>query len=48
MSKAITEIDYQDEELLENADFTYDLTPYHFNMDVSGLLRRFSENDHRH
>lgn len=45
MSKAITEIDYQDEELLENADFTYDLTPYHFNMDVSGLLRRFSEND---
>lgn len=45
MPKTITEIDYKDEELLENADFTYDLTPYHFNMDVAGLLRRFSEND---
>lgn len=36
---------YNDDEELENADFTYDLTPYHFNMDVEGLLRRFGSND---
>ena len=30
---------------LENADYTYDLTPYNFNMDVEGLLRRFAEKD---
>lgn len=34
-----------DDDELENADFTYDLTPYHFNMDVDGLLRRFGSKD---
>ena len=29
----------------ENADYTYDLTPYNFNMDVDGLLRRFADKD---
>lgn len=36
---------YDDDNDLENADFTYDLTPYHFNMDVEGLLRRFGSQD---
>lgn len=36
---------YDDDDELENADFTYDLTPYHFNMDVEGLLRRFGSQD---
>lgn len=32
-----------EEEILE--DFTYDLTPYNFNMDVEGLVRRFTDKD---
>lgn len=32
-------------ELKTGEDFTYDLTPYHFNMDVEGLVRRFEDND---
>lgn len=36
---------FSDDDELENGDFTYDLTPYHFNMDVEGLLRRFQDKD---
>lgn len=46
MQNTISEIEYEDDNKSEDEnDFTYDLTPYHFNMDVSGLLRRFADND---
>lgn len=36
---------FNDDDGLEDGDFAYDLTPYHFNMDVEGLLRRFKDQD---
>lgn len=37
--------EFEDENVLDDADYTYDLTPYNFNMDVDGLLRRFADKD---
>ena len=39
------EVIFEDYEMEEETDFSYDLTPYNFNMDVEGLLRRFVDND---
>lgn len=39
------EVVFEDYEMEEETDFSYDLTPYNFNMDVEGLLRRFVDND---
>jgi len=43
MAKEIVFNDSEDFD--DEKDFSYDLTPYNFNMDVEGLLRRFGDND---
>ena len=37
--------EFDDEKNTDEADYTYDLTPYNFNMDVDGMLRRFKDRD---
>ena len=40
------ELTFDDSESsVEEPDFFYDLTPYNFNMDIEGLLRRFGDQD---
>ncbi|EMB26207.1 DUF262 domain-containing protein [Treponema denticola] len=45
MSKKITDEIFVEELEEDSGDFYYDLTPYHFNMDVEGLIRRYKSKD---
>ena len=41
----MSSFEFEDETITDDVDYTYDLTPYNFNMDVEGLLRRFADRD---
>ncbi len=41
----MSSFEFEDETIIDDVDYTYDLTPYNFNMDVEGLLRRFADKD---